>query len=251
MRTVKLIIAYDGTGYCGWQRQHNGPTIQEEIEKALSVICNSPITVHGAGRTDAGVHAVGMAAHFQTSSRVSCQSITKGLNSLLPQAIQILDTEEKDETFHARFCSLSKTYRYSIFTGEIQNPLQRLYTLHYPYHLSTNAIKRCLEIVTGTHDFACFETSGSRDKQATGGKGAVRTLYKTELLHPEPDLYHLLFTGDGFLRHMVRNLSGTILEVGRGKRGPSEFKDILKSRDRQQAGPTASAHGLTLISVHY
>lgn len=251
MRTLKLVVAYDGTHYCGWQRQKNGPTIQQELEQALSVICNDFTAVHGAGRTDAGVHAIGMTAHFKTPSRVSSRTILKGLNSLLPGAIQIISVEEKDDTFHARFSAVSKTYRYSVFTGEIQNPLRRLYTLHYPYNLHAEAMKHCLEIVTGTHDFAAFETSGSRDKQAVNTRGAVRTVLKTELKNPEPDLFHLLFTGDGFLRHMVRNLSGTILEVGRGKREPTEFREILTSRDRQQAGATAPAHGLTLISVHY
>ena len=251
MRTVKLIISYDGTGYCGWQRQQNGPTIQEELERAVSVICNGSTILHGAGRTDAGVHAVGMTAHFRTQSRVSCRNLQKGLNSLLPEAIRIVAAEEKDNSFHARFSAHSKTYCYSVFTGGIQSPLQRLYTLHYPYRLSGDAIKQCLEIVTGIHDFGAFETSGSRDRQAVNTRGAVRTILKTELKNPEPDLFHLLFTGDGFLRHMVRNLSGTILEVGRGKRDSVEFESILESRDRQLAGPTAPARGLTLLSVHY
>ena len=251
MRTIKLIIAYDGTGYCGWQRQDNGQTIQEEIEQALSIICNAPIIVHGAGRTDAGVHASGMAAHFHTTSRIHCNKLVKGLNSLLTGAIRIIDASEQSNDFHARFSAISKTYRYSIYTGPIQNPMIRLYELNYQHVLSVSAMKSCLKIISGTHDFSSFETSGSRDKERIGGRGAIRTILKAEIDTPEPETFHLHFTGDGFLRHMVRNLSGTILEVGRGKTSTDEFQNILTSRDRQKAGPNAPPHGLTLLSVQY
>lgn len=251
MRTIKLIISYDGTSYCGWQRQDNGPTIQEQIERGVSLICNSRTVVHGAGRTDAGVHAEGMVAHFHTRSKIPCSKLIKGLNSLLPGDIRITNSEEQSDDFHARYSARSKTYRYSIFTGPIQNPLKRLYVMNYQHDLSMSAMRSCLEVITGTHDFSSFETSGSRDKELLKGRGAVRTITMTEIQNPSPGRYDLFFTGDGFLRHMVRNLTGTILDVGRGKLDVVEFQTILSCLDRQQAGATAPAHGLTLLSVHY
>ncbi len=251
MRTVKLLISYDGTGYCGWQRQNNGPTIQAEIERAAAMICDHPTTVHGAGRTDAGVHALGMSAHFQTLSTIPCSKLVKGLNALLPAQIRILEAADQPENFHARYWATGKTYRYSFFTGTIQCPQRRLFESHYPSVISSSAVISCLETVIGTHDFSSFETSGTRDKTITTGKGAIRTISSAHLEQPEPERYHLFFSGDGFLRHMIRNLAGTIVQVGQGKRTVKAFERILKSRDRQQAGPTAPAHGLTLISVDY
>ncbi len=251
MRTIQLLIAYDGTGYCGWQRQRSGPTVQADIEQALSTICNIPTALHGAGRTDAGVHALGMSAHFCTTSTIPCEKLVKGLNALLSRQIRILQADERDNGFHARFQATGKTYRYSFFTGSIQSPMQRIFVSHYPGTVSSPAIESCLKIITGTHDFSSFETSGTRDKHATCGRGAVRTIFSARLTRSEPELYHLFFAGDGFLRHMIRNLAGTIIEVGQAKRTPEAFAQILASRNRQQAGPTAPACGLTLVSVAY
>jgi len=251
MRILKFVIAFDGSDYCGWQRQQNGPSIQQEIEQAVSLICAEPTTVHGAGRTDAGVHALGMTAHIRTSSRVSCSAFQKGLNSLLPCAIRILSVNHQADDFHARFSAVGKTYRYAVFTGKVLCPTKRLYTSHLPYRLSQSAISACLEKITGTHDFSSFETAGSRDRNVEEGRGAVRTIFQARLSEPSADTLHLLFTGDGFLRHMVRNLSGTILEVARGKRTIDELDGILAARDRNQAGATAPPQGLTLMKVHY
>jgi len=251
MRCIKLLIAYDGTGYSGWQRQKNGATIQAAIEQAASIICDHAITVHGAGRTDAGVHALGMTAHFHTLSSIACDRLVKGLNALLPRQIRILQALDQAENFHARFWATGKTYRYSLFTGFTQCPMQCRYVAHYPAQLNSSAVESCLEIVTGTHDFSSFETSGTRDKTAVTGRGATRTLFEAHLEQPETELYQLYFSGDGFLRHMIRNLSGTIVEVGQGKRTVKEFRAILRSRDRQRAGATAPAHGLALLCVTY
>jgi tRNA pseudouridine38-40 synthase len=251
MRTIKIVIAYDGTGYCGWQRQTNGPSIQQEIERAASIICNRQVTLHGAGRTDAGVHAVGMTAHFSLPTTLSCRALRKGLNALLPEDIRILAADDEESGFHARFSALAKTYRYTFFTGSVLCPLRRLTTYHLPYPVSPEAITACLEIVCGTHDFSSFETTGSRDKSRTSGRGAIRTIFKATIEEVEPDFFELSITGDGFLRHMVRNLAGTLLEVGRGKRDVPEFSAILLARDRNLAGATAPAHGLTLLEVHY
>ncbi len=251
MRTIKLVISFDGTDYRGWQRQENGATIQAEIERATTLICNRTTVLHGAGRTDAGVHALGMTAHFQTESTIKIMPLLKGLNSLLPHAIRILEVKEESTEFHARFSARAKTYRYGVYNGPIECPLKRRYRTHCPYPLSTEAISACLEAITGTHDFSSFEASGTRDKKQVTGRGAVRTLFAAELRQPEPDFFHFILTGDGFLRHMVRNIVGTLLEVGRGKRTVENFNLLLAQRDRNLAGATAPARGLTLMAVHY
>jgi tRNA pseudouridine38-40 synthase len=251
MRIIKLVIAYDGTGYCGWQRQTNGNSVQQEIEEALGIICNRQITLHGAGRTDAGVHALGMTAHLATPTTLTCRALQKGLNALLPGDIRIMAAADEAGSFHARFSALAKTYRYAFYTGPVLCPLQRRTTAHLPYVVSFDAIAAGLKMITGTHDFSSFETTGSRDKSRTSGRGAVRTIFRAEIEEPEPGLFHLSVTGDGFLRHMVRNLAGTLLEVGRGKRDLPEFVAILHARDRNRAGATAPARGLTLLTVHY
>ena len=251
MRTVKLLIAFDGTAYCGWQRQKNGHSIQEEIERPLSIICNADIILHGSGRTDAGVHALGMAAHFTTTCRVSCAALQKGLNSLLPGAIRIIEASDQPVDFHARFSAFAKTYQYTIFSGKVLPPDRRLYTHHLPYELNLSAVKRCLAKLVGTHDFSSFETAGSRDRNNTNGRGAVRTIFQAELIEPEDCYLLLVFTGDGFLRHMVRNIVGTVFEVGNGKRSVEEFTEILRCKDRSRAGTTAPANGLRLLKVHY
>ncbi len=250
MRIVRLLIAFDGTGYCGWQRQKNGPSIQEAIERALSIICNENVILHGAGRTDAGVHAEGMSAHFKTSSTIRPTTLKKGLNALLPGAIRIVSLADADADFHARFSALAKTYRYTVFTGEVMDPQRRLYAHHLPFPLRHAALRECLQKISGEHDFSSFETTGSRDKDR-GGRGAVRTIFAARLSEPEEDYVQFFYTGDGFLRHMVRNLTGTILEVGRGKRSVQEFIDILGYRDRNRAGATAPSNGLCLVKVHY
>ncbi|THB78585.1 MAG: tRNA pseudouridine(38-40) synthase TruA [Desulfobulbaceae bacterium] len=250
-KTIKLVIAYDGTDYCGWQKQDNGPTIQEEIEQVASVICNEPITVYGAGRTDAGVHALGMTAHFKTISAIDLPRLQQGLNSMLPPAIRILDLQNVADDFHARFSAVSKTYRYSVFNGDIMLPEDRLYRFHYPYKLAEAPMKACLKQIVGTHDFSSFENSGTRDKSIQSGKGAVRTIFSAKLEQHAANCFDMHFTGDGFLRQMVRNLSGSILEVGRGLRTAREFQAILKQKDRQAAGVSAPPCGLTLIKVDY
>lgn len=251
MRNIKLIIAYDGTGYGGWQRQKNAPTIQEEIEQRLALMTGQPVCLHGAGRTDAGVHAAGMVAHFHCECSITCPTFLKGLNSLLPSTIRILDANEADAQFHARFSAKGKTYSYSLYTGKIQSPLHRLYTLHHRPLSSTKAIQSCLRILTGTHDFSSFEAAGSRDPHISGGRGAIRTLFETRFLQTAPDTFQFQFTGDGFLRHMVRNLVGTLLEVGMDKRSVTSFEQALSARARSAAGPTAPAHALLLEKVLY
>lgn len=250
-RTIKLLISYDGTDYCGWQKQPKDRTIQQEIEQSLCTLTTEDITLHGAGRTDAGVHALGMVAHFSCYSKISCDSIHRATNSMLPGSIRVLEVAEVEPTFHSRYQALGKKYHYSIYTGEIQPPFSRLTSFHVTKALNLGIIEECLKILTGKHDFSSFENSGSRDKSITTGKGAVRTIHSATILQPEDNLLILEFTGDGFLKNMVRNLTGTIVEAGRGKLSADDVFAILQAKDRTKASTTAPAHGLTLVEVYY
>ena len=249
-QNIKLLISYDGTNFSGWQRQRHDRTIQGEIERCLSLMTREEIHLHGAGRTDAGVHADGMVAHFVTRSTLSCHGFARGLNAMLPGAIRILDAVQVASDFHARFSAVGKRYQYIVYTGLIHPPHIRLYSVHVTAKLDLRAIEKCLQLLEGVHDFSSFENSGSRDKNNCTGRGAVRTIYQAELIQ-QPSTLIFQFIGDGFLRNMVRNLMGTLLEVGRGKLSDAEFSAILQAKDRTMAGATAPAHGLFLKEVLY
>jgi len=251
VRNIKLIIAYDGTGYGGWQRQKNANTIQGEIEKRLEIMTAGPVSLLGAGRTDAGVHALGMVAHFHTDKTLSCEAFLRGLNSLLPENIRILSVENAPADFHSRFWAKAKTYIYTLSTGPVLLPTERLYTYHIPFSLNLEQIEKCLGKIRGTHDFACFEMQGSRDKTCKNGRGSIRTILTAEFHDQGNCHFQFSITGDGFLRQMVRIMVGTILEVGKGRISIDEFQTILDSRDRSNAGPPAPAHGLTLLEIFY
>lgn len=251
MRNIRLLIAFDGTGYNGWQRQRYDITIQGEIEGRLALMTGNAVSLHGAGRTDAGVHAEGMVANFQTASRIPCPAFFQGLNSLLPEAIRILRVSDEPPGFHARFSAKGKHYQYRIATSRVLMPVERLYSLHVPQPLDETTISQCLACLVGTHDFASFENAGSRDKSLTDGRGSVRTISMADWRRTGEHRYMFSFIGDGFLRQMVRNLVGTLLEVGRGKKTPEDFQSTLAAKERATAGPTAPAHGLTLKEVFY
>lgn len=251
MRNIRLLIAYDGADYHGWQIQPDKPTIQGEIERNLASINNGYTTLHGAGRTDAGVHAHGMVAHFNTQRPTSPLAYLKSLNSMLPRSIRILEVTEEPLSFHSRFSAKGKTYNYSIFNGQILLPHERHYSHHIKGKLNFDCINECLVMTEGTHDFACFETAGSRDLSHTNGKGSIRTITRAALLRPNPFFYEFSITGDGFLRHMVRNIVGTILEVGLQRRSVKNYRETLRSKKRSNAGTTAPAHGLTLSKIYY
>jgi tRNA pseudouridine38-40 synthase len=252
--TIRLLIAYDGSDYHGWQRQRQGePTIQETLEIRLSALCEEAITVHGAGRTDAGVHALGMVAHFHTRAALPVIAFYKGLNAMLPADIRILCAEEASPNFHSRFSALAKTYRYDFFTGAIQMPSSRFYQAHFYGLFEPERLQSAFELLVGTHDFSSFERSGSRDKNMSGGRGAVRTLTHISCIPALDKTNHwsIRVTGDGFLRQMVRILAGTFIEIGQGKRPAEELATILASKNRTAAGPTAPACGLFLEKIHY
>ena len=254
MRNIKLVLAYDGTEYAGWQRQLGQPTIQQIVEEALARMTQASATLHGAGRTDAGVHAEGMTANFQTESAIPLSGLVKGLNSMLPEAIRVLAAENVAHDFHARYNATGKVYTYTFMTTEIMPPCLRLYAAQVRGDFAAAAVRFCLPMLIGTHDFSSFEAAGSRDLSIIGGRGAVRTIFVADLAEEkgkDSAVYRLTIAGDGFLRHMVRNIVGTLFGVGCGRLTPLDFQEIVAARDRTLAGATAPANGLTLKTVLY
>ena len=253
MRNIKLVLAYDGTDYAGWQRQVGQLSIQQVVEEAIARLTQASVNLHGAGRTDAGVHAEGMVANFQTESWIPLSGLVNGLNSMLPAAIRVLAAENVAHDFHARYNATGKVYEYTFMATEIMPPCLRLYAVQVRRDFDCEAVQLCLPMLVGTHDFSSFETAGSRDLSLTGGRGAVRTIFTARLTAEGKDgrLYRLTIGGDGFLRHMVRNIVGTLFAVGRGRLAPLDFQKIVVARDRSQAGMTAPARGLTLKNVLY
>lgn len=250
-RTVKLILSYDGTRYSGWQRQAGQETIQGVVEEHLARITGASVVVHGAGRTDAGVHALAMTASFTTQSSIPCDGLLRGMNSMLPPDIRIRDVAVVAPEFHARKSATGKAYSYQVYTGMVMPPCERLYRGHYRGAVDVDLIGQALGFLVGEHDFGCFEASGSRSLEARE-QGAVRTIYAARLVEEdEPDRLTLEIIGSGFLRHMVRNIVGTVMEIGRRRRPVSDIPLLLKVGDRSLAGATAPAAGLFLKEVYY
>lgn len=250
-RNIKLILAFDGTAYAGWQRQRSEKTIQGVLEDKIQVMTGEHSCLHGAGRTDAGVHALGMAANFVTSADIPCPAFVRGLNSMLPSDIRILEACEVDFSFHARRNARAKTYWYNVSIGPVQLPTERLYSTHVFKELDIMAMRKGLAQLVGTHDFASFEGAGSREQEFPG-RGGVRTIMEATLeTVGTMDRLRFSITGDGFLRHMVRNIVGTLLEVGKGKLAQSDIAVIVAARNRAEAGPTAPSRGLFLMEVIY
>jgi len=244
-RNIKLVLEYDGSGYHGWQRQAVSLSIQEVIESRLGVMLGKRVGVSASGRTDAGVHAKGQVVSFHTRTSLRAEEILKGLNSLLPADIVVLSAEEADESFHARFSAVSKVYEYHILNRPVPSALMRKYVWHVRRPLASEPMEECLERICGLNDFSAFMASGSR------ASSTERNMLRAELARPHPDRVKFTYEATGFLRHMVRNLTGTIVEVGKGKRTTRDFDRIVRSGDRKQAGMTAPGHGLYLISVNY
>jgi tRNA pseudouridine38-40 synthase len=244
VRTLKLVIAYDGTAYCGWQRQANGSTIQGAIEDAFVPLVGEAPTVTGAGRTDTGVHALGQVASVRVTSDLSVDAIRRALNVRLAPDIRILSVEDASPDFHARFAATGKTYRYRIVTSDIVLPFDRWFLWHLPSRLNLEAMRVAAVHLVGRHDFAVFQSAHSSVTET------VRTITRLDL-HPTTDGFLVEVHGDGFLRHMVRAIVGTLVDVGAGRRDPDSMPALLGSRTRHQAGDTAPASGLTLVSVDY
>ena len=244
MPTFKLVLEYDGTNYHGWQVQPNLPTIQSALEAAISRVAQHKVSVTAAGRTDAGVHALGQVAHFTTTARLTAEEWQRALNGLLPPDIAVQAVEEAPNTFHARFSAKSKLYRYRIFARVQRSALSRSKILHYPYPLDLDAMEVACRALIGTHNFSSFQGS------TTDTENPVCTITKLTVDRFGDEVIFEV-EGNRFLKQMVRAIVGTLLEVGRGKLKAGEVAGILAAKDRTKAGPTAPAHGLYLVKVDY
>ena len=245
MRNLKLLLEYDGTNYHGWQVQSNALTIQEVVEKKIELMTQQRVRLVGSGRTDAGVHALGQVASFRTDSSIPLEDFWRGLNSLLPPDIVIKSLEEVDLEFHAQLAAKRKTYRYVILNRPFPSAIFRNYSWHLPLPLDFQAMQRASLLLLGRQDFSSFQAADPDSPDP------IREVFRAEWAAREEGFLHFSIEADGFLKHMVRNIVGTLVEVGRGKSGVDEFSGILGARDRRQAGMTAPAQGLFLVGVQY
>lgn len=246
-RNIKLTLAYDGTGLRGWQRQSAGAgtTVQGLLEEALARVCGHRVTVHGSGRTDAGVHARAQTASFLTRSRRTAKEIAAGGNSLLPPAVVVLAAEEVPPDFNARFSAKGKTYAYVFSTSPLRDPFSLNRAWRVGPKIDWEAVGAALPFLLGEQDFSAFQSAGSETLSP------VRTMTEASLSHGDNHLTAVRLTGSGFLRHMVRTAAGTLWLVGRGKMPPEAVGDVIASRDRSKAGPVAPPQGLYLEKVYY
>ena len=275
MPTFRITVAYDGTDFVGWQRQANGISVQALIEDALRELDGRDVTVAGAGRTDAGVHALGQVAAFTIARKLGPDALARALNAYLPHAIRVLAAEDAPPAFHPRFGARAKTYRYCVSNGDVMSPFERRYAWHVPGPLDIEAMRRAARLLEGRHDFAAFQATGSSvattereivashisttegaedmEKHPCSPTGlnllVPRVLRGGELRRGERVVYEV--TGSGFLRHMVRIIVGSLVEIGRGRQPVEWISRAIASRDRAAAGPTAPPHGLFLVRVDY
>lgn len=244
MKRVKLTVAYDGTNYCGWQVQPNGITIEEMLNRHLTELLKEPVKVIGASRTDAGVHAMGNVAVFDTNARMPAEKISYALNTRLPEDIRIQESCEVAQDFHPRFCRTVKTYEYCILNRRFPDPVKRLYSLFYYYPLDVEKMRQAASYLVGEHDFKSLCTH--KDEV----ENTVRTIYSVDI-RKEEDMICIRICGNGFLYNMVRIIVGTLLRVGSGYYEADYMKTLLETKDRQAAGETAPPHGLTLLKIEY
>jgi tRNA pseudouridine38-40 synthase len=244
MRTIQIVLEYDGTAYHGWQIQQEKPTIQQTVEDVLSTLLNTPTRVIASGRTDAGVHALAQVAHFRTESALPLAALWRGANSLLPSDIVIKEIREVSDDFHARFSARGKIYKYQILNTPVRSPLLHRYTWHISTPLDLSAMEKAAHLLEGTHDFASFRGANC------SALHAVRTMRRIWFVS-SPPLLTIFFEANAFLRYMVRNIVGILVEVGQGKRTVEEIEQILEGRDRRLAGRTAPSQGLFLVKVLY
>ena len=244
MKKVKLVVAYDGTNYCGWQIQPNGVTIEQKLNEALTQLLGEDIKVTGASRTDAGVHSLGNVCVFETSSRMPAEKISFALNQRLPEDIVVQSSCEVDESFHPRFSKSKKTYEYRMLNRKMRMPTRRLDTYFFHYELDVAAMQKAAGYLVGEHDFKSFCAANAQSETT------IRTIYSCEVSKKE-DIITIRVTGNGFLYNMVRIIAGTLIKVGNGDYKPEDMEEILDACDRSKAGPTAPAHGLTMIGLEY
>ena len=243
-KRVRLTVAYDGTNYHGWQVQNNGITIESELNRCLSDLLKEDIQVIGASRTDSGVHALGNIAVFDTASRMPAEKISYALNQRLPEDIRIQRSEEVAPDWHPRYVTSRKTYEYRIYRGEFPMPVKRLYALFSYRSFDVEKMQQAARYLVGEHDFKSFCQVGAQVEST------VRTLYSVTVEEQGSDLV-IRVCGNGFLYNMVRIIAGTLMDVGQGKKTPEEMQDILETKNRSAAGPTAPAHGLMLMKYEF
>jgi tRNA pseudouridine38-40 synthase len=244
MPRLKLTLEYDGTGYVGWQRQPNGVSVQEVVERALGELLGEPVSTEAAGRTDAGVHALGQVVAFDAPRALPLTAYTRGLSGLLPDDVSVVEAEEVPSGFDPRRWASGKRYRYLISNRPVRSPTRRRTHWELFAPLDVGAMDEAARHLVGTHDFAAFQAANCQ------ARTSVRTLRELALL-ATGDLVQFDFEGTAFLKHMVRNMVGSLVEVGRGQQPPSWVAEVLASHDRMRAGPTAPAHGLVLVEVGY
>ena len=244
-KNYKLVLEYDGSNYHGWQRQKGLLTIQEVVETRLAIMTQTPVRLVGAGRTDAGVHARGQVANFLSKTQIPPARLLRGLNSLLPDDIVALELISVPKDFHARFKARSKIYQYRIHNGPIAPALGRQYGWHISRPLRWSSMVKCLKLLEGRHDFSSFQAAGS------SVRSTERVVLATEITAVGEYTRLITIEANGFLRHMVRNIVGTLVDVGSGKHTEEGFSAVLAAGNRQQAGMTAPARGLCLLEVRY
>lgn len=245
VRKIRLVVEYDGTGLSGWQRQDNGPTVQQHLEEALGKLLAHEAAVSGASRTDAGVHARGQVAMFETERTIPLHGIRRGLNSLLPASIAVRDVEDAADDFHPRFSSTGKHYRYTILRAPDRSPRWRDRAWHVRDDLDLGAMRAAAAALLGEHDFAAFRAAGCT------AKSTIRRIETIDLTEAPESLLFVDVRGNAFLRNMVRIVAGTLVDVGLGRLTPAQVAEILAGKDRTKGGRTAPAHGLELMAVFY
>jgi tRNA pseudouridine38-40 synthase len=255
MQTIKLTIAYDGSDFHGWQLQPGLPTIQGALHDAIRQITQEPITIHGASRTDAGVHALGQVAHFKAHSSLDAQEIQRGMNALLPPTIRIVAAQEVGQDFHARWLAQGKTYRYRIYRGEVLPPFDHRRAFHYPWPLDVAAMSVAARAFEGQHDFSSFAASTGSEEDDKD-RDMQRLIHSSEIVRdherePGRDELAYVVRGRSFLRYMVRKIVGTLIEVGKGRLAPTDIPEIFAARDRSRSGPTVPPEGLYLVALEY
>ncbi len=246
-RRIRLTLAWDGTEFHGWQVQPGLPTIQGVLEEIIGAIEGKPVHVAGSGRTDAGVHARAQVAAFTIDNPIPADNLRRAINRLLPPAIRVLDAIETNANFHPRFDAIAKTYEYTIHRAPICSPFEWRYVHHYPYPLDEDAMIAAARLFEGEHDFTAFAASDNRDEE---GKSRVRAIFSSTMARSADRLIYTV-RGSGFLKHMVRNIVGTLIETGRGNLDARAITAFFSADSTGKAGPTAPAKGLVLMSVEY
>jgi tRNA pseudouridine38-40 synthase len=250
MRNLKLVLAYDGSEFSGWQVQPDAATVQGALASAIGRITGEKVLPQGSGRTDAGVHALAQVSTFATGSPIPAENLVKALNDILPPSIRVLEAAEAPPDFHARKSARAKTYRYRMYRERICPPFLARYVWHYPFPLEEAAMRQAAGVIAGEHDFTSFAAADPERGREEEEVSNVRNVLSSSWERQGDELVYTI-RGSGFLHHMVRNLVGTFVLVGKGTLQPSDMKQILKARDRSAAGATAPASGLYLVSVEY